>query len=208
MKGPIFVRSLTEGESAGLRAGLRRGNAFTLRRSRILLASAGGGTPRRIARQVGCTDQTVRNVIGAFERQGLACLRRKSSAPKSRRTELDEAKREKLRALLHTSPRQFGRERSLRTLKPVAEVRFAHWHISREVREWIGAHHRKARREGGVRIIRCQLPIRSPWLNRIEPYRMHGKRAVVEPERKLTAGELVGRVCGYYGCEDLPHLSK
>lgn len=125
MKEPIFVRSLTEGERAGLRAGLRRGNAFTLRRSQILLASAGGGTPRRIARRVGCTDQTVRNVIRAFEREGLACLRQKSSAPKSRRPELDEAKREKLRALLRTSPRQFGKERSLWTLKLIAEVCFA-----------------------------------------------------------------------------------
>ncbi len=30
-----------------------------------------------------------------------------------------------------------------------------------------------------------------------EPHWMHGKRAVVEPERKLTAKELVGRVCAY-----------
>ncbi|HEX6625160.1 MAG TPA: transposase [Pyrinomonadaceae bacterium] len=84
----------------------------------------------------------------------------------------------------------------------------ASWHISREVREWIRAHNRKAKREGGVRIIRCQLPTKSPWLNRIEPHWMHGKRAVVEPVRKLTAKELVGRVCGYYGCEEFPHLSK
>jgi len=84
----------------------------------------------------------------------------------------------------------------------------ASWHISREVREWIRAHNRQAKREGGVRIIRCQLPTKSPWLNRIEPHWMHGKRAVIEPTRKLTAQELVGRVCGYYGCEHLPHLSK
>lgn len=84
----------------------------------------------------------------------------------------------------------------------------ASWHISRAVREWIRIHNRRAKREGGVRIIRCQLPTKSPWLNRIEPHWMHGKRAVVEPERKLTAKELVGRVCSYYGCEELPHLSK
>lgn len=84
----------------------------------------------------------------------------------------------------------------------------ASWHSSHEVREWIRTHNRRARLEGGVRIIRCQLPTRSPWLNRIEPHWMHGKRAVVEPERKLTAKELVGRVCSYYGCEELPHLSK
>jgi len=84
----------------------------------------------------------------------------------------------------------------------------ASWHISQAVREWIRAHNRQAKRAGGVRIIRCQLPVKSPWLNRIEPHWMHGKRAVVEPERKLTAKELVGRVCGYYGCAELPHLSK
>ena len=125
MKEPIFVRSLTAGERASLRAGLRNGNAFTLRRSQILLSSAEGTTPRRIAMQLGCTDQTVRNVIRAFECESLACLKQKSSAPKSRQPELDEEKREKLRALLHTSPRQLGRARSLWTLNLVAEVCFA-----------------------------------------------------------------------------------
>jgi len=73
----------------------------------------------------------------------------------------------------------------------------ASWHISQAVREWIRTHNRRAKGGGGVRIIRCQLPTKSPWLNRIEPHWMHGKRAVVEPERKLTAKELVGRVCAY-----------
>jgi hypothetical protein len=84
----------------------------------------------------------------------------------------------------------------------------ASWHISQAVRRWIGGHNRQARREGGVRIIRCQLPVKSPWLNRIEARWMHGKRAVIEPERKLTAKELISRVCEYFGCEQLPHLSK
>jgi transposase len=84
----------------------------------------------------------------------------------------------------------------------------ASWHISQAVRRWIGAHNRQARRKGGVRIIRCQLPTKSPWLNRIEPRWMHGKRAIVEPVRKLTAKELVSRVSEYFGCERLPHISK
>lgn len=125
MKEPIFIRPLTDDERAAVRAGLRSKNAFTLRRCQILLASAAGKTPRRIARQVGCVDQTVRNVIRAFEREGLTCLEQKSSAPRSRGPELDEAKREKLRALLHQSPRQYGHGRSLWTLKLVAEVCFA-----------------------------------------------------------------------------------
>ena len=89
-----------------------------------MLSSGEGRTPRQIARLLGCTDQTVRNVIWAFEREGLTCLEQKSSVPKSRRPELDEAKRERLRALLHQSPRQFGHERSVWTLNLVAEVCF------------------------------------------------------------------------------------
>lgn len=84
----------------------------------------------------------------------------------------------------------------------------ASWHLWREARDWIRAHNRQAKRQSGVRISRCQLPRKSPWLNQIEPQSLHDKWAVVEAERKLTTKELVGRVCGYYGCEHLPHLSK
>lgn len=84
----------------------------------------------------------------------------------------------------------------------------ASWHVSRQVRDWIRAHNRRVKQEGGVRLLICQLPVKSPWLNRIEPHWMHGKRAVIEPTRKLTATELVSRVCDYYGCEQLSHLSK
>lgn len=63
----------------------------------------------------------------------------------------------------------------------------APWHISREVRNWIGQHNREVlsgRREGkeGVQIIPCLLPTKSPWLNNIEPKWIHGKRAVAEPD--------------------------
>jgi hypothetical protein len=84
----------------------------------------------------------------------------------------------------------------------------ASWHISREVRHWIRTHNQAARRDGGVRILVCQLPSKSPWLNRIEAHWGHGKKAVVEPERKLTATELVVRVHDYYRCEQAPFLSQ
>ncbi|WP_211483669.1 transposase [Azotobacter chroococcum] len=45
----------------------------------------------------------------------------------------------------------------------------ASWHVSHRVRAWIGAHNRRTRAEGGVRIVTCRLPSKSPWLNRIEP---------------------------------------
>lgn len=77
----------------------------------------------------------------------------------------------------------------------------ASWPISPEVRQWIKQHNREAKANGGVRIIVAQLPVKSPWLNPIEPRWVHGKRAIIEPERKLTAQELIERVCAYYGCK-------
>lgn len=83
----------------------------------------------------------------------------------------------------------------------------AGWHVSAEVKQWIRAHNWAAKRQGqGVRIVNCYLPSRSPWLNPIEPKWMHGKRAIAEPNRLLTAEELERRVCAYYGCGSEPHL--
>lgn len=82
----------------------------------------------------------------------------------------------------------------------------ASWHVSGRVRAWIKQHNRRVRREGGVRIVACFLPIKSPWLNPIEPKWAHGKKAIVEPERLLSADEVVTRVCDYYRCEQLQPL--
>jgi transposase len=84
----------------------------------------------------------------------------------------------------------------------------ASWHVSRRVRAWIRAYNRRAKAEGGVRIVACWLPIKAPWLNRIEPKWVHGKRAIIEPDRKLTGDEVIERVCGYYGCEQLERLKQ
>ena len=84
----------------------------------------------------------------------------------------------------------------------------ASWHRSKEVRHWLHDHNRAVRQQGqGVRIVACYLPSKSPWLNRIEPHWMHGKRHVVEPARLLTAQELADRVCAYFGCDHEPHLA-
>lgn len=84
----------------------------------------------------------------------------------------------------------------------------ARWHVSQRVRAWIKAHNRRVKREGGVRIVSCPLPVKAPWLNRIEPHWVHGKRAIVEPDRKLTAAEVIERVCGYFECEPYAHLAQ
>jgi hypothetical protein len=84
----------------------------------------------------------------------------------------------------------------------------AAWHVSKRVRAWITSHNKKARAEGGVRIVACFLPVKSPWLNPIEPKWAHGKKAIVEPERLLAANEVRTRVCDYYGCEQLEPLTQ
>src|SRR5262245_45649795 len=92
MKPPLFVRPLTDAERAALRAGLRSPDAFTLRRSRILLASADGLRPAQIAARLGCASQSVRNALRAFAAEGLECLKEKSHRPKSVRPEIDEVR--------------------------------------------------------------------------------------------------------------------
>ncbi len=83
----------------------------------------------------------------------------------------------------------------------------ASWHVSQQVRRWLRAQNRQVKQTGqGVRILPCPLPSKSPWLNPIEPKWVHGKRAVVEPDRLLTTGDLEERICAYYGCHRYPHL--
>jgi transposase len=84
----------------------------------------------------------------------------------------------------------------------------AGWHVSREVSTWIRDHNRRAKAAGGCRLLICRLPSKSPWLNPIEPRWAHGKRAVVEPERKLTSEELQQRLCHHYRCPLLPPLAQ
>lgn len=83
----------------------------------------------------------------------------------------------------------------------------ASWHVSQAVRTWIREHNRQVKTRGqGVRIINCYLPIKSPWLNPIEPKWVPGKRRVVEADRLLTAAELRERVCAAFDCPLEPLL--
>jgi len=83
----------------------------------------------------------------------------------------------------------------------------AGWHVSQEVRRWLRAHNQQAHREGGVRLVPCLLPTKSPWLNPIEPKWVHGKRRIVEPARLLTSREVEQRVCAAFGCPLADHLT-
>ena len=366
MKAPLFVRPPTEEERQALAAGLRSADAFTLRRSQIVLASARGERVSVIAHFLGCSDQTARNAIRAFEARGVAALTEGSSRPNTVHAAFDTAGAERLRALLHRSPRDFGHSTSVWTMELAAATAFAEgitairvsdetvratlarlgirwrrvktwitspdpeygakkqrrdrlialaktrpdwvvgfedevwwsrvarpalhawtdgpplrlvkqtvaeddldpkalacygllvrpcadapeevwlrfvdrrpisavtiaflkwccarlaaqgvatlvliwddasWHVSQAVRRWLRGHNRRAHREGGVRIVPCFLPTKSPWLNPIEPKWAHGKRRVAEPARLLTADELEARVCAAFACPRYEHLT-
>ena len=84
----------------------------------------------------------------------------------------------------------------------------ASWHTSGLVRQWIATHNHAVKQTGkGVRIIVCCLPVKSPWLNPIEPQWVHGKRKVVEPARLLTAQAVAERVCAHFRCVREPPLT-
>jgi transposase len=124
MRTPIFIRPLTEDEQRQIQAGLRSSDAFVLRRCQILTSSARGERAPTIARQLGCDDQTVRNVIHGFNTSGLAVLQEGSSRPHRLRTTFSEEGAERLKDLLHHSPRDFGQERSTWTLELAAQISF------------------------------------------------------------------------------------
>jgi transposase len=124
MHPPIFVRELSGAERAQLEASLRSKSAFTLRRAQIVLSSAAGQPPRAIAAGLRCARQTARNAIRAFNADGLAALTEGSSRPKSAAPVLDGSKLERLRAILHQSPRVFGQSRSTWTLTLLAQVAY------------------------------------------------------------------------------------
>jgi hypothetical protein len=84
----------------------------------------------------------------------------------------------------------------------------ASWHVSREVATWIAAHNAAVKAgAAAVRIVTCPLPIKSPWLNPIEPKWVHGKKRVVEPARLLNADELETRVYDALGADHADHLT-
>jgi hypothetical protein len=85
--------------------------------------------------------------------------------------------------------------------------------VSKQVKTWLHEHNQFVQQQArtgqpGVCIIPCWLPIKGPWLNRIEPKWVHGKRAIVEPAQLLTASELKQRVCDYFACELLESLTQ
>ena len=125
MKTPIFVRELSEEERERLKTGLRAKDGFEVRRSQIVLASERQESARKIARTLGCDDQTVRNVIKQFNATGLDVLKAGSRRPHNITSTFTKEKIEQLKDILHQSPRNFGKESSVWTLGLLAEVSYS-----------------------------------------------------------------------------------
>ncbi len=160
MRPPVIVRTLTEDERARLTGRLTGQDLYEVRRCQILLASDRGEWAPHIAEMLGCTDQTVRNVVREFEQAGLeACLTRGSSRPHTIHRKVDEVADEQLRALLHQSPRRFGEPTSVWTLELAAEVSFAEGITTEQVS---GETIRQASCRLGVRWQRAKQWITSP----------------------------------------------
>ncbi len=126
MRPPAHRRELSDDERAALEAGLRASDAFVLRRCQILLANARGESVVAIAREVGCSDQTVHNVLRAFDARRLEVLRRRASRPRTVWAAFTPERAAALRDVLHQSPRTFGKPTSLWTLELAADVSFEH----------------------------------------------------------------------------------
>jgi len=124
MPNPIFVRSLTESERERLKAGMRSPDGFELRRCQIILASARGEHAIAIAQSVGCSDEAVRRAIKAFNLRGLQALKPGSRRPHKTQAAFGAKQAERLKEILHQSPRTFGKATSLWTCELAAEVSF------------------------------------------------------------------------------------
>jgi transposase len=122
MRPPIRVRAFTDDERRVVAAGLRSSDALVLRRCQMVAASARGERAPAIARTLGCSDQTVRQVLYAFNAQGAAALARRSSRPHTIRVAFDATGGERLREVLQQSPRLFGKPTSVWILPLVAAV--------------------------------------------------------------------------------------
>jgi transposase len=84
----------------------------------------------------------------------------------------------------------------------------ASWHSGKPVSAWLVKHNRSVKCYGGVQVVFCPLPVKSPWLNNIEARWGPAKRAILEPDRILTAQEIATRVCEHFGTSILPYLKS
>ena len=129
----LYVRSLTKEENEEVNRGLKSDSGFTVRRSQMILLSAAGQKAEEIGSGLGCTGQTVRAAIRAFQAEGSQSLYEKTHARQDDQRALQDEDQERLREIIRRSPRDFGDSRSLWSLKLLAQVSFQEGLTSRVV---------------------------------------------------------------------------
>jgi transposase len=152
---PIYARAITEEERQTVRDELKSDNGMVVRRSHILLMSADEGLKAPvIAKRIGYSDETVRQVIQTFNREGLSALYPQAYGRHDDQRAFQDAARERLKAIVHHSPRDFGCESSVWTLSLLAEVsyqegltdRLVHRDTLGETLRQLGVNWKKAKR--------------------------------------------------------------
>ena len=167
MSAKIYVRSLTEEDREEIEIGLRNKDSFVLRRSQVLFFSAEGLSIDEIAQRVGYHRETVRLLIKAFNEKGVAVLKKGSKRPHNIQRAFSEENVEKLKELIHRSPRDFEKPTGLWTLALLAEISFAQGLTEKEVSDETI---RQTLKKLGVRWKRAKK-----WLSSPDPHYAHKK---------------------------------
>ncbi len=169
MQPKLFSRELSDEERRKLKAGLRSQDAFVLRRCQVILSSAEGQSVSAIAKLFGCHRDTVRRIINTFNSQGISVLEKGSKRPHNIRRAFSEENAEKLKELIHRSPRDFEKPTGLWTLSLLAEISFAEGLTEKEVSDETI---RQTLKKLGVRWKRAKH-----WISSPDPHYAHKKNA-------------------------------
>jgi transposase len=124
MAQKLYIREMTDSEREGIQAGIRSRESFVFKRCQILLASDRKESAPSIAHSVGCSDDTVHNVINGFNAKGLEVLKVRSRRPHKSSSAFTPKNADRLKEILHQSPRTFSKQTSRWTLDLAAEVSF------------------------------------------------------------------------------------
>jgi len=121
----IYAKQLTPTERQALQKGLKSKSALTVRRCQMILMSADEHrSVADIGERVGRTGQTVRETLRAFNQEGIGCIDARAKGRHDDQRAFDGTAREQLRDMIHRSPREFGQDTSLWTLKLIAQVSY------------------------------------------------------------------------------------
>jgi len=121
----LYARPPTEEERKQLEAGLKSTIALTVRRCQMIMMSVDERVKVEvIGRRVGRSGQTVRDVLNTFNETGIDGIYAQKVGRQDDQRTFDDAARERLRAIIVCSPREFGYETSLWTLDLLADVSY------------------------------------------------------------------------------------